>query len=273
MSFVDDPSYSAIVEYFNNGGVTYSNPAQPAFDALCVTMTGNTSASLPTNETALIAMFAQMQDRLTNADMYFSETAQWATLLQPINPQLTEQFIQESSIDCILTDFATTIAGWQTQATANPSSTVLRTTIQTFATTQQTNLTNFQNQANAALSAVNAISIAQSGNVAQQALVSSTLAALLKSVLQAIITFGTIGKTPGEEYQAFLTSTTTPTPTPASPNPGNVTAAPAAAPTPNVSATGAANAAITSITGSVTITPGTVQTPNTGTQTVQLPMP
>jgi hypothetical protein len=205
--FTDDPIYPQLIAYFAGGGDLYQNPNAAAFDALCITMTGEPAASLPSSGASqLVALYAQMQDRLENAQTYFADFQTWSNALLPTNPLYTVEYIEEQCIDCLLADFATTLATWQTLANADPSDATLLSDITTFINTQQSNLTNFQTLFAQVQNTLNAMGVAANGSGNQNSLLPQGLQSILSAMQQIGAGFGTIGKSPGQKYTDWLNS-------------------------------------------------------------------
>lgn len=202
--YTTDPVYAEIVAYFQSGEPLYVNPNAAAMDTLCETLTGQAAASLPGTATQLIALYQQMQDRLTNASTYFTEIQTWSSVLLPTNPLLTVAYIEDQVMECVLADFVPIIAAWQARATANVNDPTLLSDIQSFVNTQTDNLAAYTALYAAAEQAVQAMSAATSGSPNQNSMIPGALKSLLGMLQSSGAEFGTIGASPGEQYKQWL---------------------------------------------------------------------
>lgn len=205
--FADDPVYSQIMAYLANGGTVYTNPNAAAMDTLCKVLAGTPAASLPSGQTQLLALYNQMQDRLSNATTYFNDAQEWSPVLLPTNPDYTVQGIEDAFMQCILPDFAPILAGWIQRAQSLDSTQAalpqLLADILTFVNNQQTSFTNFQNLYTQAQATLAAMSAFVSGSSNQNSIMSQGLQQLVSAMQMISAAFGTIGPSPGQKYKEW----------------------------------------------------------------------
>lgn len=217
---LNDPIYTELIAYYQGGGVTAVNVNATAFDSLCTALTGGPASRLPAantvnmtaTQTALVNIYSMMNNYMTNLTAMYQFVSDVVNLLSPTDITITNAAVETACLEVLLPDFTSSyITPWIAITTPSIDPTLV-TSMQTFYASQVSNYAAYQAKLAAAQSALNAMSNAS--NPSMLAMMPAILQTILAKMAPMAMTFGTIGKSPGQEYKD---SQQPATPTPAVP--------------------------------------------------------